>query len=175
MINSIKLLIFKTIFFILSGENRNKFLRWYGLKIGKGCQINATGFSTEPFLIEIGDHVAVSNGSKFITHDGSIWIMEEKHPNLDLFGPIKIGNNSFIGMDAIILPNTTIGSNCIIGAGSVIRGIIPDNSLVIGNPGKVIMTTGMMETVFCNHKHCLKTKNLTAREKKQNIKDHFNK
>lgn len=44
----------------------------------------------------------------------------------------------FVGANAIILPNTKIGSNCIIGAGSVIATDIPDNSVVVGNPCKII-------------------------------------
>lgn len=50
-----------------------------------------------------------------------------------------IGDNSLIGMGAIILNNANIGKNCLIGAGALItqNTVIPDNSLVIGNPGKV--------------------------------------
>ena len=50
------------------------------------------------------------------------------------FGKIKIGDNVFIGMNSLILPGTTIGNNVIIGAGSVVRGKIPDNSIYSGNP-----------------------------------------
>lgn len=50
-----------------------------------------------------------------------------------------IGDNSLIGMGAILLNNCVIGKNCIIGAGALItqNTRIPDNSLVLGNPGKV--------------------------------------
>jgi acetyltransferase-like isoleucine patch superfamily enzyme len=51
---------------------------------------------------------------------------------------IKIGKNVFIGMGAIIMPGTTIHDNVVIGAGSVVRGEIPTDSIVIGNPGKII-------------------------------------
>ena len=52
----------------------------------------------------------------------------------------KIGNNSLIGMGAIILNGTTIGDNCLIGAGTLIteKKIIPDGSLVMGSPGKIM-------------------------------------
>jgi carbonic anhydrase/acetyltransferase-like protein (isoleucine patch superfamily) len=51
-----------------------------------------------------------------------------------------IGNNSLIGMGAIVLNHAVIGKNCLIGAGALIpeRKVIPDNSLVVGAPGKVI-------------------------------------
>ncbi len=50
-----------------------------------------------------------------------------------------IGDNSLIGMGAIVLNGAKIGKNCIIGAGALVTGNtqIPDNSLVIGSPGKV--------------------------------------
>jgi carbonic anhydrase/acetyltransferase-like protein (isoleucine patch superfamily) len=51
-----------------------------------------------------------------------------------------IGDNSLIGMGAIVLNHAQIGKNCLIGAGALIPEgkIIPDNSLVVGQPGKVI-------------------------------------
>lgn len=59
-------------------------------------------------------------------------------------GTIEIGKNSFIGANSFILPGTRIGHNCIIGATSVVRGYIPDGSIVIGNPAKIISTTEEM-------------------------------
>jgi acetyltransferase-like isoleucine patch superfamily enzyme len=171
--------VFKDLFFkitlvLLSGEMRNKFLRSYGIKIGKGCEIHATGFSTEPFLIEIGDHVSIASGTVFLTHDGSVRIIRDKYPEIDLFGKILIGNNTFIGTNCLILPNTSIGSNCIIGAGSVIRGCIPDDSVAFGNPAKVIMNSNIIKSIFLHHKNCLKTKYLSKKEKMKIIKEHFN-
>ena len=55
--------------------------------------------------------------------------------------PIKVGKDSFVGARATLLPGTEIGENCIIGAGSVVKGKIPDNSIVIGNPARVIGNT----------------------------------
>ena len=55
-----------------------------------------------------------------------------------LDGHITIHENVFIGLGTTILPNTDIGRNCIIGAGSVVKGTIPDGSVVVGNPAKVL-------------------------------------
>lgn len=54
-----------------------------------------------------------------------------------------IGDNTLIGMGAIILDNVVIGKNCIIGAGALITSnqVIPDNSVVVGNPFKIIKQT----------------------------------
>ena len=57
------------------------------------------------------------------------------------YKPVNIGTNSFIGAGAIILPGSSIGEHCIIGAGAVVKGNIPDFSIVIGNPCKVIGDT----------------------------------
>lgn len=63
----------------------------------------------------------------------------------------EVGNNTLIGIGSIILNNAKIGNNCIIGAGSLITAgtIIPDNSLVIGSPGKIkrVVTEKEKETI----------------------------
>jgi acetyltransferase-like isoleucine patch superfamily enzyme len=56
-------------------------------------------------------------------------------------GPIVIGKNTLVGDHVVILSNVTIGENVIIGAGSVVTKSIPDNSVSIGNPSRVIKTT----------------------------------
>lgn len=53
-------------------------------------------------------------------------------------GKVKIGDNVFIGMNAIILKGVHIGNNVIIGAGSIVNKNVPDNCVVAGNPAKVI-------------------------------------
>lgn len=52
--------------------------------------------------------------------------------------PITIGDDCWIGGNSIILPGISIGKGCVIGAGSVVTKNIPDNSLAVGNPAKVI-------------------------------------
>ncbi|MGH6672629.1 MAG: gamma carbonic anhydrase family protein [Xanthobacteraceae bacterium] len=55
----------------------------------------------------------------------------------------SIGNNSLIGMGAIVMNGAQVGANCIVGAGAVIveNKTIPDNSLVVGSPGRKIRDT----------------------------------
>lgn len=52
--------------------------------------------------------------------------------------PITIGDNVWIGMNAVILPGINIGNNIIVGANSVVNKDIPDNSIVAGSPARVI-------------------------------------
>lgn len=158
---------------LLGNERRISKLREYGVRIGEHCLINTTSFSTEPYLIEIGDHVAISTGVQFITHDGAGWLFEETDPHMDVFGPIRVGNNTYFGTNCTVLPNTRIGSNCIIGSGSVVRGVIPDDSVVFGNPALVVMKTSLMKQLLVNHKHRLDTRNLPPKEKEQIVRRHF--
>jgi len=115
-----------------------------GLRIGKHCRIMGKKldlFGSEPYLIEIGNHVTISDRVKFITHDGGVGILREQIPGLNIFGKIVIQDNCFIGANSILMPNITVGPNCVIGAGAVVTHNVPPNTIVAGIPAKVIMTT----------------------------------
>ncbi len=154
-------------------ERKIRYLRKQGMKVGKDCFFNTLSFSTEPYLIEIGDHVAIAAGTDFLTHDGAIWCFRRELENADVFGKIKIGNNVFIGNNCTILPNTTIGDNCIVGAGSVVRGQFAENSVIVGNPAKVVMTMSMQKLLYLQNPGFLKTQGMPYRKKKEAIKRHF--
>lgn len=111
-----------------------------GLTIGKDFSINSRiDFGSEPYLITIGDHVRITAGVRFITHDGGNWILRNGNlKDIDVIGPIKIGNNVHIGINAIIMPNVTIGDNVVIGCGTVVTKDVPSNSIVAGVPARVI-------------------------------------
>lgn len=156
-----------------SNERKIRYFRRQGVKIGQNCFINTVAFSTEPYLIEIGNHVAIAGGTEFLTHDGAIWCLREEIENADIFGKIKIGNNVFIGNNCTILPNTVVGDNCIIGAGSIVRGQFPENSVIIGNPAKVIMNMSMQKLLYLQNSGLLKISNLSDSAKKPIIKKHF--
>lgn len=51
---------------------------------------------------------------------------------------IKVGNNVWIGLNVTILKGTVIGNNCVIAAGSVVKGEFPDNVLIQGNPAVIV-------------------------------------
>lgn len=89
-----------------------------------------------PYL-KLGNHVTCVY-THFLLHDASLKLFIGNDCNK--VGRIEIGNNVFIGLKSIILPNVHIGNNVIIGAGSVVTKDIPDNSVVAGNPARVIMT-----------------------------------
>ncbi len=120
-----------------------EYARHMGVKIGNNCKMHAdpeTCFSTEPFLITIGDHVLITNGVKMLTHDGSAFTLSyrEKDAYYDIWGPITIGNNVYIGTDAIILPNVSICDNVIIAAGTIVSRSISEDGVYAGIPAKRI-------------------------------------
>lgn len=89
--------------------------------------------------IQLGNRVVISNDCFLLTHDYSITsalisINEKPNTDIALERPITIGNNVFIGMRTIVMPNTVIEDNVIIGANSVVRGHIKENSIAFGNP-----------------------------------------
>ena len=143
------------------------------MKIGENCIFEGLPYANEPYLVQIGDHVAIASGTKFITHDGSLWCINADPQEEDLFGMIKIGNNVHIGMDCILLPNVTIGNNCIIGAGSVVRGTFPENSVILGNPAKVVINMSIQRLLYSQNPHRLKTGRMTDKIKKPIVKKHF--
>lgn len=157
-----------------SDKVKINYLRKQGMKIGDHCHINTMSFSTEPYLIEIGNHVAIAAGTDFITHDGAVWCFRKELKNADIFGMIKIGDNVFIGNNSTILPNTVVGNNCIIGAGSVVRGKFPENSVIIGNPAKVVLKMNIQKFLYLQNPGYLQIQNLPDAEKDKIIKQHFN-
>ncbi len=156
-----------------SVQTKVKYLRKKGMKIGENCHFNTLSFSTEPYLIEIGNHVAIAAGTEIITHDGATWCFLDELGPVDLFGKIIIGDNVFIGDNCTILPNTIIGNNCIVGAGSVVRGRFPDNSVIIGNPAKLVMKMNVQKFLYMQNPGLLKTLNLSDIEKSIIVKKHF--
>jgi len=143
--------IFKYFVFILDVINPrlsmlfyNKLLKFVGVKIKGIPRYISYKVKFDTFeLIEIGDRVVISERVILLTHDYTfttalISIGEMPSRDVSFNSKIVIGNNVFIGMCVTVLPGTQIGNNVIIGAGSVVRGSIPENSVYIGNPGKVI-------------------------------------
>ncbi len=116
----------------------NKYL---GISFGKNVRIlHYPRWGSEPFLIEIGDNVTITRGVSFVNHDGGVALFRSEFPGLNIYGKIKIGNNVFIGINTIIMPNVTIGDNVVIGAGSIVNKNIIDNVVASGCPVKTLMT-----------------------------------
>jgi acetyltransferase-like isoleucine patch superfamily enzyme len=113
-----------------------------GIKIGKNVRITGKDirFGSEPYLIEIGDDVTITNGIIFETHDGGVGLFRREFPGINLYGRIRIGNNVFIGNNVIVMPGVTIGDNVVIGAGSIVTKDIPSDVVAAGIPARILKT-----------------------------------
>jgi acetyltransferase-like isoleucine patch superfamily enzyme len=113
-----------------------EYLRKSGAQIGNDCFIVPNDLGTEPYLIKIGNRVAIAGGVVFITHDGAAWVFRNEVPDLQVFGPIIIEDNCVIGQNTMLFPNIRIGPNSVVGAGSVVISDVPPNSIVMGIPAR---------------------------------------
>lgn len=117
-----------------------KYARHLGVKIGENCLISTIKFPSEAYLVEIGDYCRIANDVMFFTH-GGLWSQRHKNGALDYFGKIKIGNYTYIGDGAKIMPGVTIGNDVIVGAGSIVTKSIPDGVIAAGNPARIVGET----------------------------------
>ena len=106
--------------------------------------------------ITIGNGVIIAEGSRILTH-GHAYIGNRKdfyeYKSRTYLTPLTIEDNVFIGARCIILPGVgTIGENSMISAGSVLTHSIPPNSMVEGNPAKVIATISPKMRTFYRYK-----------------------
>jgi len=112
------------------------------LRIGDGVGIRpyCTISAAESIVIE--DHVVLSAFSTVIDSDHTFVRGEPSVLRGALAtSPIRIGRGTWIGERVAVLRGANIGSRCIIGANSVVRGDIPDNSIAVGAPARVVGAT----------------------------------
>lgn len=121
------------------GEYTTERLIRMGMRVGKSFK-RMNGVILDPshcWLIEIGDNVTLAPRVHLLCHDAST----KQLLGYTKIGKIKIGDNVFIGAESVVLPNVSIGNNVIIGANSTVTHDIPDNSLAVGSPARIIQTT----------------------------------
>lgn len=108
------------------------------MKIGKKIIINKGATILSPGIVEIEDNVLIAPEVKITTVDHDL---SDRH-NLFHFKKVTLRENAWICMGAIICPGVTIGRNAVVAAGAVVIKDVPDNTVVGGNPARVIKTIG---------------------------------
>ena len=121
--------------------------RMRGMHIGKGSKISRTVIidDSRPDLITIGKNVWVTAGCQLLCHQRDLSYYEKGKPVMDCplkYAPIHIKDGAHIGIGSIIMPGVTIGTGAVIGAGAVVTKDVPDYSLAVGVPAKVIKQLG---------------------------------
>lgn len=105
------------------------------------CQIGSGTVAMPKTVVNadaiIGRHCIINTGA-IVEHDCFIEDFVHIAPGTTLTGNVTVGEGSLIGARSVVIPGVNIGKWCLIGAGSVIIDNIPDNAVVVGNPGKII-------------------------------------
>lgn len=128
--------LIKEIVYRLRGEFTTEKLISMGMSVGKNFK-RLNGVILDPghcWLIEIGDNVTMAPRVHVLCHDAST----KTFLNYTKIGRVSIGNNVFIGAESVVLPGVKIGNNVIIGANSTVTHDIPDGSVAVGSPARVI-------------------------------------
>lgn len=110
------------------------------ISVGNNCRFNGVYVHAQSEII-IGDNCVIAAGVNIIDSNGHIVISSNRTIGRDDPKSIIIGNNVWLGVNTIVLKGSTIGDNSIVSAGSVVcGGDYPKNSLIQGNPAKVVGT-----------------------------------
>lgn len=128
-----------------SGARYTNWLRKKGCKVGDGVQWHGLRDIsidvTRPSLIEIGNNVCFTQGNIILTHGFDWFVLRNLYDEIIASsGKVVIGDNVFLGTRCMILKGVTIGNNCIIGACSLVTKDIPQNSVAVGVPARVVCT-----------------------------------
>jgi acetyltransferase-like isoleucine patch superfamily enzyme len=120
-------------FKIWSGHRQTLITGWGRIRIGDRVFVNSGVVVMSVVEVTIGDDVALANEAYVMDTDSH---GVEGRPVKD--APVRIGDGTWVGARAIILPGVTIGRRCLIAAGAVVSRDVPDDTLVAGNPARVV-------------------------------------
>jgi acetyltransferase-like isoleucine patch superfamily enzyme len=141
-----------------------KYAKHIGVNIGNNCFISTRGWSSEPYLITVGNNVQITQNVYIHTHGGA-HVARTIIPKFDVFGKVKICDNAYIGSGSHIMPGVTIGAEAMIAAGSVVCKSVPARQLWGGVPASFICSID--DYIARNQKYNVNTKGLSFEQKKE--------
>lgn len=111
----------------------------YGRNISVGARtfINYNLTALDTARIEIGEDCQIGPHVQLLTPTHPV-DPEQRRAKWEAAAPITIGDNVWLGGGVIVLPGVTIGSDSVIGAGSVVTNDVPEGVVAVGNPARVI-------------------------------------
>ena len=119
-----------------------KYAKLLGVKVSDSARFTGVpDFSTEPWLVEIGDDCLITQNVRFMTHDGAVSVVRRlggKYKDVLKFGKIIVEKNVFIGANSMIMPSVCIGEGSIIAACSCVTKDVPSGEVWGGVPAKKI-------------------------------------
>lgn len=120
-------------FQVWSGHRKTLITGWGRMTIGDRVFINSGSIVFSVLEVTIGNDVALANEA---------YVMDTDSHGVEgravKEAPVRIGDGTWIGARAIILPGVTIGRRCLVAAGAVVSKDVPDDTLVAGNPARVV-------------------------------------
>lgn len=108
----------------------------YNIESGENVYFNVNCVVLDTIKIKIGSNVFFGPGAHIYAASHPLNAFERR--TIEFSKPVTIGDDCWIGGNAVICPGVIIGNRCVIGAGAVVTKSIPDDSLAVGNPAKVI-------------------------------------
>lgn len=147
--------------------SHERYARFIGVNLGTNNDIQENElWSSEPWLITVGNNCQFVLGSRIFTHGGGR-VLRTIEADYDSFGKVIIGNSVYLGANSLIMPGVTIGDGVLVAAGSVVTKSVPANVVVGGNPAKILCTIN--EYYEKNKKYNAHTKQMTKDEKRSFI------
>lgn len=147
----------------------DKYARYVGVTVGKNCLIATKHFSTEPYLITIGNNCQITDDVHFHTHGGA-HVARRQMPQFDVFGKIHVKDWAYIGSTSHIMPGVTVGEGSLIAAGSIVTRSVPDGE-VWG--GYQLAEFAVLKNILNATSRIILIQNICRLKKRENCCCHF--
>ena len=108
------------------------------LIVGEHVFINFNATILAQAKVTLADHVMIGPNCSLTTVGHPVNDHEMREGGWEIAKPITVGRNTWFGANVTVMPGVTIGEDCVIGANTLVTRDIPDKSLVLGSPGRVV-------------------------------------